>query len=97
MPDNIIPLYRGHVRPIPHEDKARATLDPGAIYRRPDGPEGVAVHERIGEPTLLDDVRELWADIAAEPSSHIVVGLLGFAAGCFGTVGLAWVYAQVAL
>lgn len=39
--------------------------------------------------TILDDLLDLWADIAAEPSSHTVVGVTGVIAGSLGTVGLA--------
>lgn len=38
---------------------------------------------------LIDDLLDLWADIAAEPSSHTVVGVTGVIAGSLGTVGLA--------
>lgn len=41
---------------------------------------------------ILDDLRDLWAEISASRGSHALVGLLGFMGGAFGTVGLAWVY-----
>ena len=49
-------------------------------------------HYRIGPSPLVADLRDLIADIRAEPGSHIVVGLLGLMVGCLGTVGLAWAY-----
>jgi hypothetical protein len=100
MTHQAIPLRRGtydpqfprYVHPIPHEHKARAMGDPDAIFARDDLSarfSGPARHYRIGEPSLF-------AEIFAEPGSHLIVGLLGFAAGCFGTVGIAWLISMAA-
>lgn len=81
MPDPI-PLHRGPrlVHPAPPELKREvADLD-------------LWLNRQHNAPSLVDDLRALWAGIRAEPGSHLLAALLGLAAGAFGTVGLALIY-----
>lgn len=50
------------------------------------------LESRRPQPTLLDDVRDLWADIAASPSSHAVAGFAGILVGLAVTLGPALVW-----
>lgn len=83
MPDPI-PLHRAKprlVRPAPERlHREVADMDAWLNRRR--------------KPSALDDLRDLVADIRAEPGSHLIVGFLGFVIGAFGTVGLAYAYAS---
>lgn len=64
---------------------------------REGSPNGKPRHYRIGPPPLVEDVTDIIAEIRASWSTHLLVGLLGFAVGCFGTVGLAHLIAGVPL
>jgi hypothetical protein len=39
------------------------------------------LERRRPEPTILDDLRDLWAEITASPTSHAVVGFGGVLVG----------------
>ncbi len=45
-----------------------------------------------GEPTILDDLKDLWAEIRDHPTSHACVGVAGLIAGCFGVVVPAYLW-----
>jgi hypothetical protein len=79
MTRQAIPLHRGTY------DPQFPPVDPRIVAARFSGP---ARHYRIGEPSLF-------AEIFAEPGSHLIVGLLGFATGCFGTVGVVYLISMV--
>lgn len=89
-PDSkVTPLHRA-VPPRDYPERAQV-VDFDEVERRLRGP---AQHRRIRSP-LLDDLRDLFAEIRASWASHLLVGLFGFALGSFGIVGLAWLTVQV--
>jgi hypothetical protein len=47
---------------------------------------------RRNEPTVMDDLRDLWAAIAADPTSHAVTGFAGVLLGLAVTLGPALVW-----
>lgn len=56
------------------------------------------VHRRIGpKPSVLDDLYDIWLEIRASWSTHLLVGAFGVAVGCLGTVGSAWLFAELVL
>lgn len=50
------------------------------------------VHRRIGPPPLIDDVRQIIADIRARPLSHLLVGIAGIVVGAAVPIVLAWAW-----